>query len=285
MNIHISDSCIRCGRCVKVCPSQIFRQEDVLTPVLVYNPQSCIGCGHCVAVCPANAVKHPDFPDERVHKIDFGAMPTPEQVELLCRVRRSNRALTKKSVPREWLDRIVEAAHRAPTASNMQQVEFTLVTDPAMLCQVSEFTIGVFEKIVRRLSSPFLRPWLSRLLPGVYDYIPVFASMKQDYAEGKDRILRGGTALLVIHTPKDNRFGAEDSNLAYQNASLMAESLGVSQIYMGFVLMAVRQDKNRTLNRLLGIEGRRIDAVMALGIPEFRYPNYIDRKPVVVTKI
>lgn len=69
--------------------------------------------------------------------------------------------------------------------------------------------------------------------------------MRREYAGGNDRILRGATAVLLIHAPKESRFGTEDANLAYQNASLMAEVLGVSQIYMGFVLTAVRQDRKR----------------------------------------
>ena len=81
-----------------------------------------------------------------------------------------------------------------------------------------------------------------------------------------------------------SRFGAEDGNLAYENASLMAEALGVSQIYMGFVLTAVRQDRKAKLAAMLGLDDRRICAVMALGMPQFRYPNYIDRAPAPVTR-
>lgn len=64
----------------------------------------------------------------------------------------------------------------------------------------------------------------------------------------------------------------------------MAEALGVSQIYMGFVLTAVRQDRKAKLAAMLGLGDRRICAVMALGMPQFRYPNYIDRAPVPVTR-
>ena len=152
--------------------------------------------------------------------------------------------------------------------------------------EIVEYTLGVFGRIVKRLSNPLVRPWLSRLLPGVYRYIPAFRRMRREYAEqGVDRILRGATPVLFIHAPKESRFGAEDANLAYQNASLTAESLGVSQVYMGFVLTAVRQDGKGGLNRMLGLRDRRICAVMALGMPQFRYPNYIDRKKPEVRKI
>lgn len=281
MDIGIRESCIRCGRCVKVCPSLIFVQEGPGDAVTLRKPENCIGCGHCVAACPTGSVAHAEFPPERVHAIDFAALPTPEQLELLLAVRRSNRALSDRPVPQEALRRIVAAADRAPTASNARQLGYTLVTDPAMLRGITEYTLGVFGKLLRRLSNPLVRPWLSRLLPGVYRYIPLFKTMQRDYAEGRDRILRGGTAVLVIHAPNENRFGAEDANLAYQNASLMAESLGVSQIYMGFVMTAVRQDRSNGLGRMLGLGDRRICAVMSLGMPQFRYPNYIDREPAV----
>lgn len=283
--IRVNDSsCIRCGRCVKVCPSQIFVQEKAGGDVTLHKPENCIVCGHCVAACPTGSVEHAEFPAERVHAADYAAMPTPEQVELLQAVRRSNRALSKRPVPQEMLDRILAAADRAPTASNARQLGYTLVTDPAQLRAIAEYTLGVFGKLEKRLLHPLVKPWLSRIVPGVYRYVPVFKRLRREYAEGRDRILRGATAVLFIHAPKANRFGAEDANLAYQNASLMAEALGVSQIYMGFVLTALRQDKQEKLAGMLGLDGRRICAVMALGMPQFRYPNYIDRTPAEVTR-
>lgn len=283
--IRVNDSsCIRCGRCVKVCPSQIFVQEKAGGDVTLHKPENCIVCGHCVAACPTGSVEHVEFPAGRVHAADYAAMPTPEQVELLLAVRRSNRALTTRPVPQEMLDRIIAAADRAPTASNARQLGYTLVTDPAQLRAIAEYTLGVFGKLEKRLLHPLVKPWLSRIVPGVYRYVPVFKRLRREYAEGRDRILRGATAVLFIHAPKANRFGAEDANLAYQNASLMAEALGVSQIYMGFVLTALRQDKQEKLAGMLGLDDRRICAVMALGMPQFRYPNYIDRAPAEVTR-
>ena len=243
------------------------------------KPENCIVCGHCVAACPTGSVAHAEFPPAKVHPVDYAAMPTPAQVELLMAARRSNRALSQRPVPQEMLDRIVAAADLAPTATNARQLGYTLVTDPVLLRRMSEYTLGVFGKLADRLSHPLVRPWLSRLLPDVYRYVPVFRKMRREYAGGNDRILRGATAVLLIHAPKESRFGAEDANLAYQNASLMAEALGVSQIYMGFVLTAVRQDRKKGLCKMLGLGGRRICAVMALGMPQFRYPNYIDRTP------
>lgn len=270
------ERCILCGKCVRVCPAGIlFRDEDG-AGIGTRQIESCIACGHCVAACPTGAVEHSLFPPQTLHAIDYTALPTPEQVLLLVKSRRSNRALTAGPIPAEWLERIVEAARYAPTASNSRQIRFTVVTDAEKLRQVGDMTVGIFDSIARKLTNPAVKFILSPFLKGLYAYLPAFRRLKREHDAGNDPILRKATALLVIHAPASNRFGCEDANLAYQNASLMAQSLGVSQIYMGFVLTAIRQGGGERFAQITGAEGR-VHAVMALGIPAFQYPNYVDR--------
>lgn len=269
-------SCIECGKCIRVCPAGIMTRSADGKRIALVRTDRCIGCGHCVDVCPTDAVIHSDFPPQRVHVADAAALPSPEQVLALIRSRRSNRALTPHLVPEEALRQIVEAAHYAPTASNSRQVSFTLVTDPERLRRIADFTVGVFDATARKLMTPIVRALLKPLRPDLYRYAERFAEMRREHEAGRDPILRKATALIIIHTPASNRFGCEDANLAYQNASLMAESLGVSQIYMGFVLTAARMAKKNAFARIAGITGRP-QAIMALGIPAFRYPKYTQR--------
>lgn len=278
------ESCVKCGHCVKVCPAQIFTQAEKRGPIGVEHEDRCIVCGHCVDACPKGAVIHSDFPAEAVHPIDYQSQPSPEQLMSLIKSRRSNRALSERPVPEEALQKILEAANCAPTATNSEKVGYTLITSPDDLRAVADFTIGVFSRLLKILNNPLIRFFLKPLKPDVYRYVPVFKSLKKRHKKGKDPILRNAKALILIHTPEDYRFGAEDCNLAYQNASLMAQSLGVSQIYMGFVLTALKQKGQKKFTRQFGIEGRHIHAIMALGIPEFAYPNYVDRKPMEVTR-
>lgn len=270
------EKCIRCGKCVKICPSMILGQEKTGGEIRVLAPENCIRCGHCVAVCPTGAVVHADFPPEKVHAFDYKDYPAAEQMMLLCRARRSNRAFAEKPVPEALLSQIVEAAYRAPTASNAQEVGFTLVTDPAKLRLITEFTLGVFGKALKKMQHPLLRPLVKWAMPDALRYEPVFERLLREDAQGHDMILRNAKAVLLIHTPQASRFGCQDANLAYQNGSLMAECLGVSQFYTGFVCSAIQQDRKSHLEKMLGIEGQ-IHAGMALGMPAFRYVNYIDR--------
>jgi len=51
VRMHVSDSCVRCGKCQSVCPMGI---------PLFENPQSteCIRCGRCTHICPVGAISH-----------------------------------------------------------------------------------------------------------------------------------------------------------------------------------------------------------------------------------
>lgn len=280
----LDERCIRCGRCVRACPALVFGQEKAGAAVTVEAPENCIVCGHCAAVCPASAVSHSEFPPEKVHPVDPAQLPAPDQLLLLCKARRSNRVLTADPVPPESIDRILEAAHAAPTASNLQQVSYTVLTDPDDLRFVIEYTLGFCRRMLRLLEMPLLGFFVRRVVKGADRYRLSLRRLIDEYEqEGRDRVLRGATALIFIHTPAGSRFGTVDAQLAYQNGSLMAESLGVSQIYTGFVLTAAWADRKRGLARHFGIEGT-IQAGMALGMPAFRFPNRIDKKPIDVVR-
>ena len=193
MNVQINidtASCIRCGKCVKVCPAWIMTQAKPGDPIGLRNIDSCIVCGHCAAVCPTGSVRHSSFPPDKIHPIDRNGLPSPEQVLLLCKARRSNRALSDRPVPQEAIDRILEAAHRAPTASNRQEVSFTVITDPAILDKIIRFTLDTFAGIARKLENPFVKPLLKRLRPELYAYLPGFRRLIAEYGKGNDLILR-----------------------------------------------------------------------------------------------
>lgn len=276
--LKINDSrCIRCQRCVKICPAGIFYEDN--GRIRIKNESSCIFCGHCVAVCPKDAVEHDAFPNGSVHPFSLADLPSPEQLMLLIKSRRSNRAFSGKEIPEESLRMIMEAAAAAPTAQNSRDVHFVLVRKPETLRAVTEYTLDSFMKVVRLLDNRFMRMLLGRKLAGVYKLIPKFKEMYRRFHAGEgDMILRDAKAVLFIYSSEKSRFGAADCNLAYQNASLMAESLGVAQFYTGFVMAALERDKKGRLNSILGLRNVKIHAGMALAVPLFRFEKYVDRE-------
>lgn len=276
------NTCIRCGKCVRICPSALFALNA--GKEIEVCADNCIRCGHCVAVCPTNSIQHADFPEYKVHAFDRNRLPSAEQVELLIRSRRSNRAFSKERVPEDLLGKIIEAAHRAPTATNAQEVKLVLVTRPETLAAISRLTVDTFMSIVRKVENPLVKWWLKPVMSSGYRYIPVFKRLNDELEKGNDGILRGAAAAVFFYTDRKERFGCQDSNLAYQNASLMAEAAGVAQFYTGFVCSAAGMDRHGKLQKLLGIEGK-IHAGMALGMPSFRFDKYIDKNELSLKRI
>lgn len=270
--------CIGCGRCVKICPSYLFEKKNGKIEV---SSDSCISCGHCVAACPVDAISHSEFGESKVHAFDRTGLPTIEQVDLLMKSRRSNRAFSSAPVDKSFLGRIVEAAHRAPTASNLQELEIVVVTDEKKIKEISRITVDTFYSLASKLGSPLARPVVKLFMPRNYGFISKFKKMKEEYDSGVDHILRGAKAVIFFIAPKGSRFGCQDANLAYQNASLMAEACGVAHFYTGFVCTAISMDRKRRIEKMFGIKGK-IQAGMALGMPLFKFDKYIDKKDLSV---
>lgn len=272
-----NDTCIRCGKCQRVCPALIPVIEKDAVPALRHQ-EVCIGCGHCVDVCPTGAYMHADFPPEVQHAIDRRVLPDAESLLELIRSRRSNRTITRTPIPQRSLDMILEAARYAPTAQNSRQVHLQLITDDAILQGIEASTIGYFMKLARFMLLLPVKMVMKPFLRKLYDEVPALMAMNEQFQKGHRPCICNSSALLVLSTPKSYSFGAQDCNLAYQNASLVAEALGVSQIYMGFVQTAMFMMGTRRASRILGIpKGNKAWAIMGLGIPAFKYDRYTTR--------
>lgn len=260
MNISInSETCIKCGSCVAVCPAYIFNQSAPRTPISIASPENCIECGHCVDVCPTNSINHESFPKEKLHEIDYKNMPTPEQLMNLLHARRSNRTFTKKELPEEYIDKMQEAARYSPTAGNNRLVETTVIHDPEKIKDIIQFTLDTLSAHTDKLGST---------------YESVISNASQGLEHGIDMILRNAPYVMVFTS--DFNFGTIDCSLAYQNASLMAQSLGVSQFYMGFVLTATMMADPNQVKELFGVK-HKVQALMGFGMPRLSYKRYCER--------
>jgi len=271
-----ADACMRCGRCARVCPSAVYTQEKGEVPV-VRKAKNCIQCGHCVDVCEAFAILHSDFPAEHVHRVQKELIPSPESLMELMKSRRSNRTITPAPIPSEALSDIIEAAYTAPTAENSRKVVVTVLQGEDIQA-VEDATMKFFLRLAGILMSPVLRPLTKMFLRDLYNEAAELYRFERKWREGKRPCTCNGTALLAFCAPKGYDFGWQDCNLAYQNASLMAEAHGVSQIYMGLVQMAFKNMGRKKTERLLHLpKNHKLYALMALGMPAFYYPNYSDK--------
>ena len=50
-----NDKCVKCFKCVDICPGDILRESEN-GPIVAY-PDECWHCGACMMDCPSGAVK------------------------------------------------------------------------------------------------------------------------------------------------------------------------------------------------------------------------------------
>ena len=269
--------CTRCGRCVKVCPSGLFLAEKGRVP-RVERPQNCIECGHCVDVCQGACIRHNSFPESKIHEVKREFLPTPGQLMELIRSRRSNRTITRKPVPQEVIDDILESARYAPTAENTRNVRVTVIRDAEAVGAVEDNVMRFFVRLAGVLMSRPVAPLTRLLAPDLYKEGLELKRFERRWSAGERPCTCNATVLLCFSAPSGYDFAMHDCNLAYQNASLMAEAHGISQVYMGLIGVAMKMKGKRSVRKLLGIpRGHKLCAMMGLGVPAFQYERYTER--------
>ena len=159
--------------------------------------------------------------------------------ELLKR-RQSVRQYQKRPVPRELLDKLIEAVPLAPSASNAQPWKLVVVDDPELLSRVAQAT---FSKAISFNKFALEAP-----------VIVVFAVEKAGF------ITQVGAAL------KKRPFSLIDIGIAAAHFCLQAAELGLGTCMLGWF-------DEKEIKRLLGIpRGTRIGLLVTLGYPAPDYP-------------
>jgi len=284
MSIRIDPArCTRCGLCVDDCTSRVFRMA-AHGPV-VHAPQNCNRCSHCLAVCPVRAIHHPALTSTHPPRVRRASVQ-PQAVREAALSRRSVRRYKPDPVPRRIVEEILDTARYAPTASNAQNVHYTVITRRALLDAVSRRIFGFGDRIYRATRRLPLEP-ARRALPSVawLDALGRYAASWQDYreqvAQGRDLILHHAPALILLHTLRGEPFGRENAVIAATHIDLLAHAMGMGTCHIGILTTAMAFDPALRA-RLRVPRGHRVHAALTLGFPAFRYPYRVARNPLRV---
>ena len=258
--------CTRCGFCAEVCPSGIIR-VDANGPELV-APKACIRCGHCVAVCPQAAMDHNRNPLAKQVKRSASLTVSAEMAEQFIRSRRSIRAYKPEKVSQEKILRLLNVARLAPSGGNSQGVSFLVVSDAAVLKQISAAVVDWLEEQIN-LGVAWTKP---------------YAGMAKIYREtGYDVVLRGAPHLLLSLAATGNPIGRDNGRYALTYAELFATSLGLGSCWAGFFEMAAFANYQPLLDLIGAPEGKTITGAIMLGVPRHQYQLLVERNPLDVS--
>jgi nitroreductase/NAD-dependent dihydropyrimidine dehydrogenase PreA subunit len=250
--------CTQCEQCVKDCPALMF-SKGVSGTVEYGNPASvCIECGHCVAICPTDAIRR----DNMDSVAEFPEVKTPAQLiphaNLLKFMQslRSIRRYKKDPVPRQVLDLVITALSYAPAGTNLRNVNYVILSDPAKKSTISEM-------VAAQISS---NPISGAMYRGM---------IQQKRAQGKDPIFFNAPHVIVGHSSDESGIDRMNCSIALTYGTLAAQSLGLATCWNGFLIMAAEADKD--IRKLLGVRGH-VQGALTIGYPDVKYQRVPSRR-------
>jgi nitroreductase/Pyruvate/2-oxoacid:ferredoxin oxidoreductase delta subunit len=277
----IETKCIGCERCVAVCPS--FVLEMVEKKSRVVRGDWCIGCGHCGAVCPSEAILYHGILPEKNPKGDETPAASPEVLDLLFRERRSVRNYMAEPVPKQALEKILDAGRYGPTGTNSQNVHYIVMTSPDQIEQLREMTLRFGDQIFSRAQSWIGSLFLSlvagkKTVEYLREALPKMEVAREAMNRGEDRLFFHAPVVMIAHAESWDTCSSFNCSVALYNCSLMAHTLGLGCCFNGFLVNAVNHEKK--IKRWLGIpEGHRCYSAMVLGYPKIKFPGLVQRQP------
>lgn len=279
--------CVKCGRCMEVCPALVIAKVD--DEVKYIHADSCIKCYHCVAICPEEAVTCSEFPLEAFVKITKTKPASPAALERLLAQRRSVREFKKKAVPWDLLEELAAIASSAPTGRNEQGTQLTIVTNKKRIDSIDDRVFNTFESIIglldRKLAKHLIKTIAgSNAAEEITSNIGTFERYKEADSDKTRMIFRNAPVLVAAHTAPGVSTGRDDCIIALDQMMLAANSRGLGATWIGMIVGAAKIDPwiKRQLKAPLK---NTIHAAIILGWPKYNYKRTIPRKQIPVSWI
>ncbi|MBU1052783.1 MAG: nitroreductase family protein [Proteobacteria bacterium] len=265
--------CKQDGLCAKDCMTAIIRiPEGGGFPYIPDNMESmCRVCGHCVAVCPHGALSHELVPLEKSPAIKDELKINQDQAVQFLRTRRSIRFYHDKGVEKEKIQKLIETARYAPTASNSQLVEWIVISDKSKIHTLAAKTTEWLRQLLKD------DPAIAKASPYLYQVIAAWDG-------GYDPILRKAPTVLVASAPKEALGGATDVVLALSYLELLAPVMELGTCWAGLLNGALTALPS--LKEYIGLPKKHPHHFpLMIGYPKAKYYRLPERKQPRITYI
>lgn len=264
-------------KCVNDCPSSAIDIDNGTIDI------TCIHCGHCVAICKEQAVA-PDFgeikplAESHISALDF---------ETLSASIRSCRSYSKKEIPGDILQALVENMKHYPSASNARKVKIAIVKTPEKIQQLNDETANTLIKTLNMVTSPLIKPIVKVFVPqlnidSLVHYKAKFIKRQKTHTS---QVCYNAPAVILFYAPKSKlEMHSSDAFIWATYTSIFAKTLGLGTCFNGFIVKAMGQNNN--LRKDFGIpENQQVFTALLLGYPKGNYSNETSRVAPEVTYI
>lgn len=281
--------CTLCGRCVEICPKDVI---EINGSEIYTNVDECMLCSHCYTVCPENAVT---FDDNILHSPSFKSFKykekksetTPLDLVNLFRSRRSIRKYTEKPVQGDIIDDLIEFAVTAPSGSNCQLWEFSVVNGRDkvwdLALDIKKFFLNLNRMAenapLRYITAPFTGGALSKYYNNHMESVKTAIEASE---RGIDLLFHSAPCVIIIHDNGEGSTPIEDAQFAGYNISMMAHTLKLGTCFIGYAVEALNRMGDVKQKYMIPRKNR-VRAVLTLGYPDIKFfrqslrKNYLKR--------
>lgn len=203
------EKCVKCLKCVSVCPFTVLKVTDG-RPQL-NEEKICIKCMHCAAACPekaidfgsSDAILHQELP-----KVREGF---DEDLKNHIMTRRSYRHFSKEPVPREIVEETLELVSWAPSAKNQHPAKWIVIDSKEVMDKI----MGHILDTVRETG--------------------VSPEILSEYETGNN-VVMGTAPMLLLAYGRNNAISPEtDVAIAMTTAELYLQSRGIGTCWAGYL--------------------------------------------------
>lgn len=271
------EKCTQCKTCSDICPVLSFNTDMTGTPL------GCIDCQQCGAVCPHGAVKFDEIGLFESIRSDI----EPEQMKVLIEHRRTHRNFSSQKVEKDTIESFIHDLRFSPTASNNQNLEFTVLADRSEIAHLNEMVIQTIRSRFKKALNPITLPIL-KLIYG--KSVQNMWATKQKFlyksSVRHDMITYNAPVVIIVHAPTaPTGMPMLNAGIWTGMALLYAESKGLATCVNGYIVNALQH--NGKLRKSLGIPAhQQVYSCLLIGYPKKKFSFRTNRrKPVIHWKV
>lgn len=250
--------CNACGECVSICE---VRDINILNEKAHPLGVDCTECGHCVAVCPQNAIILLGYNQNEIIEYKPGDFDVdPLIFSNFMKFRRSTRKFKARKVETDKINAILEAGRYSPTACNNQNLSYVVI----------DKEMDIVRDMLWEGANIYATKNKDRyLLSRYHEYI--------ESGKSSDCLLYGCSQIIFVLSSDEN-----DACIASSRMELMAHSLGLGALFLGYGKLAV--EASPILQNYLGEnEKSKTQVVLALGYADIKWQRTVPRKDIKVS--